>query len=349
MILSTLELTNFRNYESYKIDFLPITVFVGQNGIGKTNLIEAIYMLSVGKSYRVQNDMETIYWGKDFSRIIGKNEENELELFVSISPKAIKSAKVNKIKNKTTELFGKLKTILFSPESIETITGAPRLRRKFLDLILSQTEKRYLNNLIELQRIIKNRNSLLAGIRERRNKSDELAFWNQKLVEIGTEIIKKRLELIKYINEKTSDFYEKTSGQKKELKLKYIPTVKDLDRYSDLLAACQEREIACSSTLFGPHRDDIQFILDKREMNSFASRGEIRSVIFAIKMTELNFLRDHGGNPLLLLDDIFSELDKNRREKLFEIIKDEQVIIATTDLDLLGSDLRKKAKIINLS
>jgi len=347
MILRSLTLTNFRNYENFKIDFKPITIFVGPNGIGKTNLIEAIHLLSLGKSYRTQDSFELIKWDEDFCRIVGKVEKNDLELFIDKNTEQ-KSVKINEVKKKSIELFGKLKTVLFSPESIDIVIGAPRLRRRFLDVILSQINREYLYNLIELQKIIKNRNALLKNIRDRKSIPKELDFWNEKLVDLSNLIIKERLELIKFIEKDISVLFPLFKIDKGDLKIKYIPSVPDMNYFSDLLAQNQEREIALSSTLFGPHRDDLQFLLDNRDINSFASRGEIRSVVFSLKMAELNYLKTKDPNTLLLLDDIFSELDKIRREKLSEIIKDQATIITTTDESFIDEKLKKKAKIVGL-
>jgi len=347
MILSSLKLENFRNYNDFFFEFAPITVFIGPNGIGKTNIIEAVYFLSVGKSFRTRKDNEVVKWGKDFLRINGKINNDNYEIFVSQAPEQTKNFKINSIQKKPIEFLGNLKIILFSPESMEIITGSPKNRRKFLDLILMQVDKTYLRNLIELQKILKNRNSILFGIKIGKNKANELLFWNNKLIELSIYIINKRKEFINLINKNISRVYSIISREDNNLSLKYISTIEDLEYFPDILYQNQEREISESSTIYGPHRDDIKFILDGKEISSFASRGEIRSVIFALKMTELEYLRSLGSVPLILLDDIFSELDEERREKLTEIIKNEQVIITSTDKDLINFK-NYKPKIVEL-
>ncbi|OGD66581.1 hypothetical protein A3F08_00215 [Candidatus Berkelbacteria bacterium RIFCSPHIGHO2_12_FULL_36_9] len=347
MILSSLNLTNFRCYKDFKIDFAPITIFSGPNGIGKTNLIEGVYLLSLGKSYRTNDNLELIRWQEDFCRIKGNVKNDVLELIIDKNSLQ-KIVKINEVKKKNIELFGKLKTVLFSPETADIVTGAPRLRRRFLDVILSQINREYLCNLIDLQKVIRNRNALLKNIKEKRSTPEELNFWNSKLIELSKPIIKERLKLINYIDGSINPLFSYFKINKGNLKIKYVQSISDLDYFPDLLFKNQEREIAFSSTMFGPHRDDLRFLLDNRDLSQFASRGEIRAVVFSLKMAELNYLKQKDESTLLLLDDIFSELDKIRREKLSEIIKDQPTIITTTDEELIGKELRKKAKIVKL-
>lgn len=348
MILRSLKLENFRNYQNFTVDFKPISVFIGPNGIGKTNLIEAIYYLAFGKSYRVREDKDVIFWNKDFMRITGILDKDELEIFISAKPIQFKSVKINEIKSKIIELIGKLKIVIFSPESMEIITGSPKERRKFLDLILSQTDRDYLFNLMELQRVLKQRNKLLFGIKSGTNNHDELIFWDKKLVEISCPIIQKRESLINFINKKILGYYQKISADKKELKIKYLPAVDDINYYSDYLEKNREREIRESVTIFGPNRDNLDFLLEGKSITTFASRGEMRSAIFALKMIELDYFHFLGESPLLLLDDIFSELDEKRCGKLSEMILEYPTVITTTDERFLGKELKEKAKIIYL-
>jgi DNA replication and repair protein RecF len=347
MILRSLKLENFRSYTNYNITFEPVTVFVGPNGIGKTNLIEAIYMLSTGKSYRAKNDQDTIKWNKNYLRIVGKTSDKTLELFINSDPKQ-KNAKINDVKKRTVDLLGELKTTMFSPESVDIVIGAPKERRRFLDLILGQLDKEYLYDLIELQKVIKNRNSLLFGIKIKKSNPIELNFWNSKLIKLSNQIIAKRIRLIKYINSVINGFYKEIGGNFNNLQIKYVSSINDLERFDDILAVNEDREIYQGLTLFGPHRDNLEFILDGKNVTSFASRGEIRSVVFSLKMSELNFLKENKSKPILLLDDIFSELDKSRRHKLGEIISNQSTIITTTDDEFISSKLHSSAKVIKI-
>lgn len=348
MTLRSLKLENFRNYQKYDIELNSITVFTGPNGIGKTNLIEAIYFLSVGKSYRAREDKDAIFWGKEFMRIVGFYSQDELEIFVSVYPVQTKSIKINGVKSKTSDLIGKLKIVIFSPESMNIITGSPKERRKFLDLICCQTDRKYLYDLMELQKVLKQRNRLLFGIKTGTNNLEELDFWDKKLIELSTPIIQKRESLVSFINNIISGYYQKISGKEEKLKLKYLPAVEDINYFQDYLIKNREKEIKESSTICGPNRDNLEFLLGGRNTTTFASRGETRSVIFALKMAELDYFRSLGDSPLLLLDDIFSELDKTRREKLSALILAQPTVITTTEVDFLGEELRKKAKIVKL-
>jgi DNA replication and repair protein RecF len=348
MILRSLKLENFRNYKKYETELDSITVFVGPNGIGKTNLLEAIYFLSIGKSYRVHDDKKMIKWEEEYCRVLGKNETDTSEIFVGASQLPAKSIKINGIKRKITDLFGKLSTVVFSPESIDIITGPPKTKRKFLDLVLAQTSRDYLISLIELQKILRQRNHLLFNIKIGQSKTNELKFWNDELIKCAKPIIKKRIELIDFINQKIADFYKQISGNEENLKINYIPTINDENNIKDLLDANLTREIKESSTLCGPHRDNFEVAIDDKDVNTFASRGEIRSIIFALKIIELEYLKTKKCQPLLLLDDIFSELDRERREKLSNLVLSLSTVITTTDIDFLGHKLKNKAKMVKL-
>lgn len=355
MTLGSLKLTNFRNYPSFEIDFSPLTIFTGTNGIGKTNLIEAIFFCTTAKSYRAKTDQDIIEWGKDFSEIICRTNKNKISIFISRAEaygglsykKIIKSDGVIKKISEFLSDFN-LNTVLFSPESMQIITGSPNERRRFLNLILSQVDKHYFKAIIDLQKILKNRNSLLLGIKIGKNKKEELLFWNQELVKVAEPIIAKRKKFIGFINQKISQYHQKISAEETKPIIKYLSNIEDAGYYLDLLAKNEEREIHYASTLFGPHRDDFQIIVDGKNIMSFASRGEIRSIIFALKMLELDYLKENKKDPILLLDDIFSELDQKRKKALLEIVKQEQTIITCTDIDFISGDLKKKAKIVNL-
>lgn len=360
MKISSLKLTNFRNWSDDEFVFRDVTIFIGPNGQGKTNIVESLYLASTGRSWRTGHDAEMTTWDEDYSRItVGFKKESadvKLELFwqknqsgiSSRGDKTIKQLKVNDVKHRLIDLLGVIPAVLFSPESIELLGGAPALRRRFLDVLLSQTNRQYALNLLEYGKVLRERNKLLAHIKNRRSKPDELDFWDGKLVQLGSDIIKKREEVIKYFNKTLSADYEKISGQEQKLSLRYKASV-EIDRFADILAAAREREVEQATTAYGPHRDDFLFILDSREVATFASRGEFRSVILALKMAELEYLTYKvGEKPILLLDDIFSELDHDRRMHLAKIVSGQQTIITTTDLDHIEKSLQKTAKIVEI-
>lgn len=353
-MLKSLILTNFRNYSKFSLDFAKTTIIIGPNGIGKTNIVEALYLLSTGRSWRTNRDNECVRWDGEVARIVAElnNSESRIEMVIQKTPTPehpqTKLVKINGVKKKLTDILGKLPTVLFSPEEIHLIDGAPMLRRRFLDILLCQIDKKYTLALLDLAKIIRGRNKLLYYIKIGKSKEDELDFWDEKLVVLGSFIIKKRQVTIARINEELTKKYQEISGAGETLQLKYKPTVEP-ENFADILVAQREREIEATATLFGPHRDDLVFLLENKDITTFGSRGEFRSAVLAVKVSELEFLaKEKGERPLLLLDDIFSELDKNRRMHLAKIVEGQQTIITTTDLDHIEKGLREKARMVEL-
>lgn len=379
-MLTSLSLENFRNYEKYSLDFDRTTILVGPNGAGKTNILEAIYLLSTGRSWRTRREARVIKWEADLARIKAEISINHPEVNYSSSeppaggesrsssrrartiliiemliqraplpdyPQA-KIIKINSVKKRPIELIGHLPTVLFSPEEIGLISGAPALRRRFLDIILCQINRLYTAALQELFQVIRSRNKLLYYIKIGQSQIDELFFWDEKLIDLGGLIIKARQGLIDEMNRHLTKNYQTISAGKEILKIKYAPKVLPVD-FKKNIEQYRLKEIEKTATLIGPHRDDIVFLLSERNLAAFGSRGEERSAILALKMAELAFLRDKAERePILLLDDIFSELDAARRGHLAKIIEGQQTIITTTDLDHIGRGLRGEAKIIEL-
>jgi len=354
MHIKSLNLQNFRSWEKYHLDFNDITILIGPNGIGKTNIIEAIYLLATGRSWRTGRENEVILWNQDFSRIIAqinaqdkKSLEMILQRLATLKFPQRKMIKINGVKKRLTQLLGVVSIVLFSPEELQMVAGSPYLRRRSLDVLLCQADKKYTLALLDLGKILRGRNKLLYYIKIGQSKVDELAFWDEKLITLGSFIIKKRQGVIEKLDQKLRPIYEVISGEKESLKIKYLPSVQAKD-FAQVLVSNREREIENTATLFGPHRDDFIFLLEGRDLTTFGSRGEFRSAVLSLKMAELSFLKENGFEPILLLDDIFSELDQNRRLHLAAIVKDQQTIITTTDLDHIEKGLREKAKIVEL-
>lgn len=352
MKINSIKLINLRSWQDYNLEFSDVTILIGPNGIGKTNVVEAVYLAATGRSWRTTHDEEMIYWGQDFSRItldlVKTDKAEKLELFWQKGEKPVKQLKLNGVKHRLLDLLGQIPTVLFSPESLELLSGAPTIRRRFLDILLSQTDRYYALNLLEYGKVLRERNKLLGLIKAHRGKPDELDFWDGKLVELGVYIVSKRKDAIKFFNKSLNTDYEKISGKAQKLNLHYKASI-ETERFADALSAGRERDIEQVSTSHGPHRDDFTINLDSREVASFGSRGEFRSVILALKMAELEYLADvTQEKPILLLDDIFSELDAARRKHLSRIVSGQQTIITTTDLDHIEKKLREKAKIVEL-
>lgn len=356
MKILSLKLTNFRNWTDYKLDFNDVTILIGKNGVGKTNILEAVWIMAAGKSWRTSRDSEAVNWDKDLAIIEAKTEntkEYKINLVIQKVPSKAhpqpKILKINGGKFRLIDLLGHLPAVLFSPESIQILDGAPSLRRRFLDILLAQVDHKYALTLLEFNKILKERNKLLLHIKNKRAKVDELEFWDGKLIELSVKIIEARQKAIKFINKNLPPIYQDISGTKENLKLVYKESVQ-AEKFREMLAAIQEREIEQTSTLYGPHRDDFSILLDDRDITTFGSRGEYRSALLALKVGELNYLRDKlNESPVLLLDDIFSELDHDRRMHLAKIVEGQQTIITTTDLDHIEKGLRDKAKIVEIT
>jgi DNA replication and repair protein RecF len=282
---------------------------------------------------------------------------DKLEIFVSRSPRLILKAKINGVAKKAADFIGHLPAVVFSPETIDIISGSPGERRKFLDIMISQIDKEYLISLMNFKKIRQQRNSLLQKIREGLGATNELEFWNGEFVRESKTISTKREEAIKFINDNLPAIYKEISGKETDcVKVEYIKNYEGDLRGK--LAQSLNRDIAYGGTIYGPHRDNLEFKLNGRDMANFASRGEAKSAILALKVTELNFIEkaiknrrnfdEEISEPVLLLDDIFSEFDADRRAHLAKIIERYQSIITTTDKEHLSADLLETAKIIEL-
>lgn len=350
MIINELKLTNFRNYKKLSIDFGKTTVIIGPNGIGKTNILEALFILACAKSFRIKDERNLIKHGNSFAKISAEANNSKIDFFILFKePKIIKKVKINDVEKKFINLVGRIKTVLFSPESLQIITGPPRERRKFLDLTLVQNNKTYTQKLLELKKIIIQRNGLLKLVANQKAQEQELDFWDQKLIEVSVPIIKERKEYLRYINQNINKYYQEIDQKNKyQLKIIYHSFVEDIERYEKILAVGRAKEIFNQKTIFSPHLDDFIINITGRIFREIASRGEIRSFIIALKMIEAEFLSKDKEPPIILLDDVLSELDSQRRAAVLKMISGRQSIITTTEINDL-KNLGKEIKIIDLN
>ncbi len=374
-MLQKLQLTNFRNYDDRVFEFDPVTVFVGPNGVGKTNILEAISFLALARSFRTRQDREVIRWDEEVARLVGVTDTTTIEVALSNQGKSGKLVKINGINRRAIELLGHLSVVLFLPESLSLIAGPPHLRRQFIDLLLVQMDRRYAYHLLQLQKVLRQRNQLLRQIEEGEAAADQLDFWNQSLVEHGSWLVAQRVIALQKINETITHHYKVMSQRDGELCVQYraasvsesggqqadytdpskAPTdpVVWAKLLTDSLEKYQSREIAAGASLYGPQRDDFTIILNNRPLSTFGSRGEFRSAILALKASEADYLLSHQNQNddapslLFLLDDVYSELDEQRRDQLATLIDGHQAVITTTDLSHLDQAIQKKAKIIN--
>jgi DNA replication and repair protein RecF len=344
MKLKSLSITGFRNIPKLSLEFDPdikIFAFTGPNGHGKTNILEAIFLLAISKSFRTNENLDLIGFDADYcslsADVIAGEEVSKHELIITKEPPK-KTLKINGLVKKAADFIGNLNVVFFSPDDIGMIHLSPHIRRRYLDLLLSQLDRDYLEDSLNYQQAIKQRNSLLKQISDGKAKEDELDFWDAKLAEFGVRIIGKREQIIKDLGEYSTDFYKKVSGEKDELKIQYEPSISttDIPEYLEKLFAGRKRDIVNGSTNLGPHRDDLLFLCNGHDMKSFASRGEWRSLVLTLKFTEIDLLKKKKGHyPILLLDDVFSELDDERQKVLFNIIKNSQTFITTTHKEFL--------------
>ncbi|MEI6499097.1 MAG: DNA replication and repair protein RecF [bacterium] len=346
-MLTHIKLENFRSHLRAEFDLGEVTVFLGANGAGKSNVLEAITLLAFCKSFREEDKKSLIHFDADYARIVA----GEMEIFIQKSPTSIFKAKNKGLFSKKVDFIGLLPTVVFSPETLSIIAGGPKERRRFLDVMIGQVDREYLLTLINFEKVKEQRNSLLQKLAKGQGAASELDYWDTKFLEYARLIIAKRQEVISSLNQSLSNFYSEISGDAdQELQLNYTTTL--TPEIIDDIHSIRAREIASGRSQFGPHRDDFKVVLNSRNMANYASRGEVRSAILSLKITEICFLEKSLKNtdkkPILLLDDIFSEFDEDRRHHLDKLIEGYQTIITTTDEIFLSPTLRQKAVVIRL-
>jgi len=355
MPVRSLSLDGFRSYARLEIEFGDgPQVVVGRNAAGKTNLVESLVLLSTGRSHRSSTDSEIVRWGSDFARaaaaVVDAGRREEVEVVVharGASGGARKRVRVNGINRRASALSPVLRTVLFAPEDMLLIVGSPSLRRALLDGIVVQREPTAMAVMSTYQRSLTQRNSLLRRIREEQAGTDELSYWTGLIVEHGARILDWRREALEAIAAPLAAAHREIAPDEPALTLRYVSNVQLADGESHeealrrRLRETADKEIWNGATLVGPHRDDAAFVSGERPLTEFASRGQQRTAILALKLAELDVLAalDHRP-PLLLLDDVFSELDPQRRAHLVRRIGDlPQAIVTTTTTDDLDPAL----------
>lgn len=356
MRINQLKLTGFRNLKKLDLNMGEESVFafVGPNGQGKTNLLEAIYLGALSKSFRSRVNADLVAFDEDFCRIEAGIEnadgEKKLELIVTVRPPR-KVLKINGVEKKASDFIGTLKAVFFSPDDMSTVSFAPRMRRRYLDVLLSQLDHDYLEDAISYQELVRQRNALLKKIKEGGAGGSELEFWDEKLAAYGWKMTEKRQSLISKLHPLILDQYRLIAKTNDELNIHYLPGAGTADSKEDFLKQIREgcdRDIASGSTQLGPHRDDLRFLLNGHDMAYFASRGEWRSLVLALKFAEISLIEEKTGEkPVLLLDDVFSELDETRQKYLMEAIRGTQTFLTTTHREFL-EDMKIDAKIYRL-
>ncbi|MEG1847433.1 MAG: DNA replication/repair protein RecF [Lachnospiraceae bacterium] len=337
MIIKSLELENFRNYDFLKIEFNNGTnILYGNNAQGKTNILEAIYLSSTTKSHKSSKDREIVKFEHEEAHIRTYIEKDGVEdkIDMHLRKNRTKGIAINNQKiNKAADLLGLLNIVLFSPEDLGIIKNGPTERRRFIDMELCQLDEFYLYNLNHYNKIVNQRNKLLKDLFMKPDLKDTLNIWDSQLVSFGSKIIERRQVFIEQLNEIIIDIHKKLSGGTEELILLYEPDI-TVEQFEEALRKNQERDIRLKQTSIGPHRDDFTFLINNIDIRKYGSQGQQRTAALSLKLSEIEIVKKiTKEKPVLLLDDVLSELDSNRQNYLLNSIGDIQTIITCTGLD----------------
>lgn len=339
MICKSIKYKSFRNIEGAEIKFSPtVTVLNGKNGQGKTNILEGVYLCAGGRSFRTVHENELVRFGDEFSQINmtffdGKRDNNIEFRFVPRINKRF--CKINDVPiTRLSEIVGKFRAVLFCPEHLSIVKDGPSVRRRFVDLALSQTDTEYLKALQKYNSLLCQRNALIKMAKERRDDKiffDGCEVYNIQLAKIGETISEKRSKYVDRLSEKVNFFLNDMTSGKEKSNIVYL-TFRTEEEYLKLLNTNLDRELKFGATLNGVHKDDLSIMLSGKEARSYASQGQMRSVALALKIAEGEISKEESGSyPVFLFDDILSELDTGRREYLLSGLKDKQVIITSCD------------------
>lgn len=311
-------------------------IFYGDNAQGKTNILEAVYLSGTTKSHRGTKDKDMIQFGANESHIETIVEKNGIKYQIDMHLKknSPKGLAINKIPiRKASELFGIINIVFFSPEDLNIIKNGPGERRRFIDLELSQLDKVYLNNLSNYNRIVNQRNHLLKEIDYNKGALETLDIWDIQLIQYGNKIIERRQKFIEEINKIISNIHKKLTGNREDIKIVYEPSNGALS-FEQALLKNKEKDLRIKSTSVGPHRDDIAFLVSDIDIRKYGSQGQQRTAALSLKLSEIELVKQSiHDTPVLLLDDVLSELDKHRQNYLLDSIHDIQTLITCTGVD----------------
>lgn len=334
MWISNIKIKNFRNYTDEKIELNKnINVFYGENAQGKTNIIEAIYLTAMGKSYRTKKESEMINFNSQNSLIEVEYFKSDRDGKVKIELGNKKNIYLNGIRlKKLSELLGNIHLVIFTPDDIGILKGSPQNRRRFLDIMISQLRPNYVNIYNLYLKTLEQRNNYLRQIKELNKPENMLEIWDEKLAEYAEIICRYRIEFIEKLNNKIKKIHSEVTENKEKLEIKYITECENKENYLSLLKQRRKLDIIKGFTTKGIHRDDFKCFINDKEIEIYGSQGQHRTAILSLKLAELYVIYDEIGEyPILLLDDFMSELDEKRRKSFLSYIKDTQVIITCTD------------------
>ena len=363
MKLTELNLHHFRNYDEAQVEFSPqINVLIGENAQGKTNLLESIYVLAMTRSHRTNNDRELIEFGKDAAQIKGtvQRELGSLKLELDIG-KHGKKAKANHLeKARLSEYLGQLNVILFAPEDLALVKGAPTVRRRFIDMEFGQVSPKYLHDLTQYRDILKQRNRYLKQLQSHEAQDQlYLEVLSEQLAAVGGAIISQRVKFLSELEGYAQELHQSITQGRENLTFEYSSAVKDASTLTevelsealmDLYRQNQSKEIFQGTTLYGPHRDDVRFLINHKNVQTYGSQGQQRTTALSVKLAEIDLMKNQTGEyPILLLDDVLSELDGARQTHLLKTIQDKvQTFLTTPGLSDVARNLIKEPRIFNI-
>ncbi|GAB6990942.1 DNA replication/repair protein RecF [Paenibacillus pini] len=363
MFVNNISLQHYRNYEQLQLDsFGDVNLLIGQNAQGKTNLLEAIFVLALTKSHRTSKDRELISFQGESAHISASVEKKygPLKLDLTLSPQG-KKAKINGLEQrKLSNFIGSLNVVMFAPEDLEIVKGTPGVRRRFLDMEIGQVQPGYLFHLQQYQKVLHQRNNLLKQMWGKDNgEPGMLEVWDQQLVEHGVKIIKKRKQFIIKLQRWAETIHSGITNGSEALELVYLPSFGDteeedeaylFDQFMIKLSQMREQELRRGMTLAGPHRDDLAFYINGKEVHTYGSQGQQRTTALSLKLAEIELIQEEIGEyPVLLLDDVLSELDPYRQTQLIETFQSRvQTFITATGIESLNADKLKNASIFRV-
>lgn len=364
MHIEQLQLKNFRNYDALDITFDDkVNVIIGENAQGKTNLMEAIYCLAFTKSHRTSREKELIHWEKDYAKIEGRiiKRKQSIPLEITISSKG-KKAKLNHLEQRRlSDYIGALNVVMFAPEDLNLVKGPPQMRRRFIDMELGQIQSTYLYHLAQYQKILKQRNSLLKQMRQQKsNNTTMLEVLTEQLSTHAATILERRFAFLKLLRKWAAPIHYGISHELEELEILYQPTIDISEeesheeiqsRYIHKFEEILEKEVERGTTLAGPHRDDLIFHVNGKDVQTYGSQGQQRTTALSLKLAEIELIFNEVGEyPVLLLDDVLSELDDFRQSHLLNTIQGKvQTFVTTTSVDGINHETLKKAEIFRVT
>lgn len=363
MHIQELSLTNYRNYQDLSVTFDDkVNVIIGENAQGKTNIMEAIYVLAFSKSHRTPRDKELIQWDQNYAKIVGKvyKRKQSFPLEIQFSAKG-KKAKLNHLEQRRlSDYIGALNVVMFAPEDLNLVKGSPQIRRRFIDMEIGQIQPVYMYHLGQYQKILKQRNHLLKDLQRRKsNNRMMLEVLTEQLIEHASTIIEKRFLFLDLLRQWARPIHKGISRETESLDIKYVATaeVSELEdkekikaRYTERFYHMLDKEIDRGNTLVGPHRDDLLFYVNDKDVQTYGSQGQQRTTALSLKLAEIELIKSEVGEyPILLLDDVLSELDHYRQSHLLHTIQGKvQTFVSTTSVSDIQHDTIRQAELFHV-